>query len=425
MKVALLDDSFEKLAKKFPPGFEKALKWVVHKKLKGLSHGFIEIDEGNVVTSFGDPSSSVKCRIQIHNPKFYTLVALEGSIGAGESYIHGYWDCDNLTNLIRIFILNRESMTAIESGWAKISYPFLKIYHSTRKNTVTGSSNNIEAHYDLGNDFFSLFLDETMTYSCGIFANETSTMKEASIEKYDRICRKLKLNADDHIIEIGTGWGSFAIHAVQNYGCRVTTTTISKNQYSYARERVEKLGLSERIKVQLKDYRLLEGQYDKLVSIEMIEAVGHEFYQDFFKVCSRLLKDDGQVLIQAITIRDQIYDAARRSVDFIQRFIFPGSCIPSILQLSHVASHHTDLNMIHLEDITQNYPPTLRYWRDQMKLNEATILKAGYPPAIIRMWNFYLAYCEGGFIERNVGDVQMMFAKSGWRGNSPLGDISK
>ena len=274
---------------------------------------------------------------------------------------------------------------------------------------------NILAHYDLGNDFYALFLDETMTYSCGIFEREDSTLKEASEAKYDRICRKLMLTTGDQVLEIGTGWGGFAVHAAGNYGVHVTTATISDEQHQFAQNRIKAAGLEDRITLLKSDYRDLSGKFDKLVSIEMIEAVGHHFYATFFRTCSRLLKDDGMMALQAITIGDQIFDRHRRSVDFIKRYIFPGSCIPSITAISNAIARATDLRLVHLEDITPHYARTLSEWRRRFFANLDKVREMGYSDTFIRMWEYYLCYCEGGFAERYIGDVQMLFTKPLYR----------
>jgi cyclopropane-fatty-acyl-phospholipid synthase len=299
----------------------------------------------------------------------------------------------------------------MEKGLARLTAPVYKLYHHVRKNTKVGSRKNILAHYDLGNDFYALFLDETMTYSCAIFEQENSSLKQASEAKYDRICRKLQLAAGDRVIEIGTGWGGFAVHAARNYGVQVTTTTISDEQHQFARQRIKAAGLEDRITLLKKDYRDLSGKFDKLVSIEMIEAVGHQYLPIFFRTCSRLLKDDGIMALQAITIGDQIFDRHKRTVDFIKRYIFPGSCIPSITAISIALAKATDLRLVHLEDITPHYARTLREWRRRFFTNIKKVRALGFSDTFVRMWEYYLCYCEGGFAERYLGDVQMLFVK--------------
>ena len=274
-----------------------------------------------------------------------------------------------------------------------------------------GSRRNIAAHYDLGNDFFELVLDPTMTYSCGYFETDDSTLEQASIAKYDRICRKLDLEPDDHVIEIGTGWGGFAVHAARRYGCRVTTTTISEQQLEFARERVRALGLEGRIELLSSDYRDLEGDYDKLVSIEMIEAVGLEFLDRYFSCCSDLLRPGGVMALQAIIIDERFFERARRSVDFIQRYIFPGSAIPSLAAMERSIRTASELDIVDVEDITTHYPPTLRGWRERLRENVERIRALGYSQVFERMFEFYLSYCEGGFLERSIGDVQVTLKK--------------
>ena len=294
---------------------------------------------------------------------------------------------------------------------ARITAPIYKFFHLLRSNTKKGSRINITAHYDLGNDFYQLFLDETLTYSCGIFEGEDSTLKDASLAKYDRICKKLDLSPTDHLVEIGTGWGGFAIHAAHNYGCRITTTTISRAQYDLAKDRIDKAGVADKVELLLEDYRELKGEYDKLVSIEMIEAVGHQYLDTFFSSCSKLLRKDGMMLLQAITIADHIFEQHKRSVDFIKRYIFPGSCIPSVAAMCRSISRTSDLRLFHLEDITVHYARTLRAWRKRFLANVDKVRNLGYPETFIRMWEYYLCYCEGGFTERYLGDVQMLLTK--------------
>ncbi|MEY3411259.1 MAG: hypothetical protein RL593_835, partial [Pseudomonadota bacterium] len=283
--------------------------------------------------------------------------------------------------------------------------------HIVNKNTQAGSRRNIAAHYDLGNDFFKLMLDPTMMYSSAIFENSKQSLEDASLAKLKSICKKLDLNKHDHVLEIGTGWGGFAIYAAKNYGCKITTTTISQQQYLLAIERIKAAGLEDKIEVLLSDYRDLTGTYDKLVSIEMIEAIGHQFYDTYFAQCGRLLKPSGMMLLQAITIADQRYASALKSVDFIQRYIFPGSCIPSVTAMLNSITKSTDLRLFNLEDIGPHYATTLAKWRDNFFEHIDAIRGMGYPETFIRMWDFYLCYCEGGFEERALGDVHMLLVK--------------
>ena len=381
--------------------------------LKRLVHGQLTLVEGGQRHLFGkmtDPSS-LQAVITVEHPQLYTRIFLGGSVGAAEAYMDGLWSADDLTGVMRILALNQNAFEEMEKGLARLTVPLYKFYHYVRKNTRSGSRKNILAHYDLGNDFYSLLLDETMTYSCGIFEREDSTLKQASEAKYDRICKKLQLAVGDEVLEIGTGWGGFALHAAQNYGVRVTTTTISEEQHDFAQKRIASAGLNDRITLLNKDYRDLSGKFDRLVSIEMIEAVGHHFYDTFFNTCGRLLKDDGLMALQAITIGDQIFDRHKRSVDFIKRYIFPGSCIPSITAISNAVAKASDLQLVHLEDITPHYARTLREWRQRFFNNIAKVRSLGFSDTFIRMWEYYLCYCEGGFTERYINDVQMVFAK--------------
>ena len=385
--------------------------------LSKLKHGRLTIIEGHHRHLFGEKSdtTSLQAEVSVHHPQFYSRILFGGSIGAAEAYMENLWLADDLTAVMRILALNRQAAVNMEKGPARLMSALYRLYHSARKNTKVRSRKNIIAHYDLGNEFYSLFLDNTMTYSCGIFEHEQSTLEDASVAKYDLICKKLRLHPGDRVVEIGTGWGGFAVHAAQNYGVQVTTTTISNEQYEFAAKRFRDAGLEDQVSVLKKDYRDLGGKFDKLVSIEMIEAVGHHFYKTFFQTCSRLLKADGLMALQAITIGDQVFDRHKRSLDFIKRYIFPGSCIPSITAISNAVAGSTDLRLVHLEDITPHYARTLNEWRRRFFTNIETVRKLGYSDTFIRMWEYYLCYCEGGFAERYIGDVQMLFAKPLYR----------
>ena len=271
--------------------------------------------------------------------------------------------------------------------------------------------NNILAHYDLSNDFYKLWLDPTMTYSSGVFSKKDASMQEASVEKLDRICRKLNLSSKDHVLEIGTGWGSFAVHAVKNYGCKVTTTTISDNQFQYASELISREGLKDKITLLSKDYRELEGVFDKVVSIEMIEAVGAEYVPGFFEKASSLLKTNGLMALQGITYNDPDFDAYKNSVDFIRKYIFPGSCLVAMPQILNAIKEKTDMVMVDSEDITQHYARTLEIWREDFQKVLPQIKELGFSEPFTRIWNFYLVYCEAGFLENLIGDFQFVFAK--------------
>ena len=335
--------------------------------------------------------------------------------------MQGMWTSPNLVAVMRLFSANLPTLELLEARQSWLVRLGLKLSHALKRNTHSGSRKNISAHYDLGNDFFSLFLDPTMMYSAALFQTDSTGLDEASVAKLDELCRQLELNSGDHLLEIGTGWGGLAIHAAGKYGCRVTTTTISREQYEHARARVREAGLEDRVTVLCEDYRKLEGSFDKLVSVEMIEAVGHEFYSSYFSRCSQLLKPNGKMVIQAITIADQRYAAARNSVDFIQRYIFPGGSLPSVAVIADHLARDTDLQMVHLRDITRDYALTLAHWRERFLAAQAAVRQLGFDQTFVRMWEFYLAYCEGGFRERIIGTVQLAFAKPGYRFQDRLG----
>jgi cyclopropane-fatty-acyl-phospholipid synthase len=382
-------------------------------QFRKIRHGRLRLIDAEIDRTFGavTPEGPFDLTLRVHDPRFYSDVAFAGTVGAGEAYIRGSWACDDLTGLVRLMVVNREFMNDVDSGWSRLSAPLLKGAHWLNRNDKDGSRRNISAHYDLGNRFFELFLDETMAYSCGIFPHPEATLAEASRAKFDAACSKLRLRPGDHLLEIGTGWGGLAIHAAERYGCRVTTTTISREQYELARERVERAGLADRITLLLEDYRDLEGEYDALVSIEMIEAVGHQYLDTYFRRCSALLKPTGAMLLQAITIRDQFYEQAIRSVDFIKRFVFPGCFIPSVRVMLDSVARVTDLKPFHIEDIGPHYARTLKLWRERFFERVAEVRAQGYPESFVRLWEFYLCYCEGGFEERQLGDVQMLLTK--------------
>jgi len=376
-----------------------------------LKYGRITFVEGTQKYDFGQIHANLQAEIRILHPRFYSRILFSGSIGAAESYMDGLWTADDLTTVIRIMALNQPVFAEMETGLARLTAPLYRLYHYARKNTQMGSHKNILAHYDLGNDFYKLFLDPTMTYSCGIFETEQSTMQEASVAKYDRICKKLQLKPGDRVMEIGTGWGGFSLHAVQNYDVHVTTTTISDEQYRYSAERFKKAGVGNRITLLKQDYRNLKGRFDKLVSIEMIEAVGHQFFDTFFSTCSRLLTENGMMALQAITIRDQEFQRYIHSVDFIKRYIFPGGCVTSVAAMLNSIARVTDLRIFHLEDITPHYARTIRAWRKRFSQNIQKVRALKFPESFIRMWEYYLCYCEGGFAERYIGDVQLLLTK--------------
>ena len=390
---------------------------LVLNRLRFLQEGRIVVCENDSQMAFGaltrDFPSTINIRVL--NPRFYCDIAFGGSIGAGEAYMSGSWACDELSELLRILLRNRDVLERMDSGLALFGRPIQKLFHLLNKNTRRGSRKNIAAHYDLGNAFYRLWLDKKMMYSSAYFDTPDTSLEDAATAKLDRICRKLDLTAADSVVEIGTGWGGFAIHAARHYGCHVTTTTISEQQHEYAKQAIRDAGLEDRITLLLKDYRDLEGRFDKLVSIEMIEAVGHEFHETYFKKCCELLKDDGTMLLQAITIADQRYDAYKTGVDFIKRYIFPGGCLTSVTDMSRTMTRHTDMRVIHLEDIGPHYAATLRHWHDRFFARIEEVRELGYAEDFVRMWQFYLCYCESAFIERAIGDVQMLIMRPGAR----------
>jgi cyclopropane-fatty-acyl-phospholipid synthase len=388
-------------------------------RLERLRLGRLTLRDAGTTSHFGHAAAGtdLAATVHVHDAAFYGAVAFGGSVGAAESYARGEWSADNLTNVVRVLIRNREVLDDLETGFARLASPVRRVLHSSSRNTRAGSRRNIEAHYDLGNDLFALFRDPSLTYSCALFERAHMSLEDAQVAKIDRICRKLALVPTDHLLEIGTGWGALALHAAREYGCRVTTATISPSQYAVARDRVRDAGLEDRVQVQLSDYRDLTGVYDKLVSVEMLEAVGHHFYDAFFRKASDLLRPDGSMLLQTITIADQQYEAAKRSVDFIQRYIFPGSTIPSVAAITQSVARASDLRLFHLEDIGPFYARTLREWRERFLAGRARIRALGYSDQFIRMWEFYFCYCEGGFEERALGDAQMLLTKPGTRRN--------
>ena len=385
--------------------------------MEKIEVGSIAIHEGSETFRFGATSDSLQphAEVHIHDACTYRQILTGGTIAAGESYMQGCWTSPDLTEVTRLFSANMAAMDKLEARQTWLVKAGLKIAHFMNRNTHDGSRKNISAHYDLGNEFFRLFLDPTMMYSSAVFQHEQDSLEAAATEKLEEICRQLELRAEDHLLEIGTGWGGMAIHAARQYGCRVTTTTISREQYEYACERVQQEGLQDQITVLCQDYRKLEGHYDKLVSIEMIEAVGHAFYSNYFRCCSELLKPDGKMVIQAITMSDQRYTQARDSVDFIKRYIFPGGCLPSIAVVTDHLARDTDMQLVHLRDITRDYALTLAHWRERFMNELDAVRNMGFDDTFIRMWEFYLSYCEGGFHERIISTVQLSFAKPGYR----------
>ena len=398
-----------------PGMLDRMARRVIFSRLAQLRTGRILVEEDGRSCTLGADDGAV-VRVTVRDSRVWRRFARKGALGAAEAYIDGDWSTDDLPGLQRLFLRNRDLLLRIDRGGSRTGAWAARIGHAFRRNSRRGSRKNIRAHYDLGNDFFEIFLDETLTYSCGIFDRPDASLREASVEKLDRICRKLDLRPEDHVLEIGAGWGSFAMHAAARYGCRVTTTTISREQATRARERIREAGLTDRITVLETDYRDLDGTYDKVVSIEMIEAVGHEYLDEYFARCSSLLAEDGAMAIQAIVMPEQGYARYLRSVDFIQKHVFPGSCLPSVGSMTAAVGRSTDLSVVGLKDIGLHYATTLAAWRRNFLRRRADVRRLGYPERFLRMWNYYLAYCEAGFSERAIGTVQVMLAKPGWRG---------
>ena len=397
--------------------FEGLARKSFFRLLDGIEGGTIALTEGSHTYRFGDAQQikesgdPIHVKITVTNPAFYKMVMLRGSIGAGEAFMLGFWQTPDLTKAIRLICRNMEQLERMDGGLTTIGLIAQKCKHWLSPNTLRGSKRNIHAHYDLSNELFEYFLDSRMMYSAAVYPDSDTDLEVAAKHKLQKIGEKLELSSDDHVIEIGSGWGGLAIYLAENFGCRVTTTTISHEQYQYAKARIAEKGLENQITLLEKDYRLLEGKYDKLVSIEMIEAVGHRFLPTYFAKCNALLKAGGKMLIQAITIPEQRYEYAKRNVDFIQRYIFPGGSLPSIEVILNNTGKHSRLQMEQLEDIGLDYAKTLKHWQARFMRNPSDLIRMGFDEYFIRLWQFYLSYCEGGFMERAISTHQLVFRK--------------
>jgi cyclopropane-fatty-acyl-phospholipid synthase len=376
--------------------------------------GEIEVVEDGRSRVFGEPTD-LRATVRINDPAAWRG-PLNGSIGLGESYVDGLWETDDLVALIQIAArsLSRQHR-GVSAAVARSRAAFHRLRGLVPENTKGGARANISAHYDLGNDLFASFLDPTMMYSCAYFPEEGASLEEAQLAKLDRICERLQLGPDTHLLEIGTGWGGMAMHAARTTGCRVTTTTISRAQHELATQRVREAGLEDRITILLEDYRDLEGTYDRLVSIEMIEAVGWQYFDTYFKTCDRLLADDGLFLLQAITVDDRLYEMEKASKSFANTHVFPGGCLPSLRRIAESVGSVTEMREIWLDDITAHYPPTLADWRERFFAAWDKLRHHGYDERFKRLWDFYLSSSEAGFRERRIGDVQVLFAKPSFR----------
>ncbi|MHA7878530.1 MAG: class I SAM-dependent methyltransferase [Saccharospirillum sp.] len=382
------------------------------KALNRFRRGSLTLHDGDNTFVFGDIESDGPHGVAyIRNRRVYREMLTGGALAAAECYVAGYWDSPDLTSVVRVFAANIETTSKLNRSLGAITKPLLRLAHWLNRNDKAGSRKNIRAHYDIGNDLFETFLDDSMMYSSAIYPHREATLEEAQNHRLDHICRKLNLRPGEHLLEIGTGWGGLAVHAAKHYGCKVTTTTISEEQYAYSQARIEQEGLSDRITLLKEDYRDLTGQYDKLVSIEMIEAVGHDYLPSYFRVLSERLKDDGVALLQCITMPDQRYRQYLKSVDFIRKYIFPGGHLPSISVLLDNMRQHTDMQMVHMEDITDHYATTLKDWHNRFIQARDRIVELGYDDTFYRLWRYYFSYCEGGFAERAIATNQVMFAK--------------
>ena len=390
--------------------FDRMARRALAGHLSTLKRGQIVLTDSTGTSRLGEPND-LTVSIQVHRPRFFGMAVMGGSLSVAESYLNGDWDCDNLTNLIRIFVRNPDAADRLEGGFALLQRGVQRFYHWFNQNSKSGSKRNIHAHYDLGNDFFRLWLDDSMAYSSGIFPQDDSSLYDASIEKFDRACRKLDLKPSDRLVEIGSGWGGMALHASRTYGCHVTTTTISQQQFDVARERIDDAEMAHRVSLLKQDYRDLTGQYDKLVSIEMIEAVGHQYLDTYFRKCSELLKPDGSFVLQAIVMPEKGYATYLKGVDFIQKYIFPGGCLPTVASILEAMGRSTDLRLVHMEDFAPHYAETLRRWNISFHQRLDDVRQLGYPEQFIRLWKYYLCYCEAVFEERRVGVVQLQFDK--------------
>ena len=407
-------------------GFDRFLREQLLGQMAQLKHGRLFLKDACGSIALGEPASTptdLLVHVEVLDPGFYRAIAMNGSVGAGEAWMDGLWRCDNLVGLIQLLARNRDMMDGMESGLARLGGLAMRGWHALRRNTLAGSRKNIAAHYDLGNDFFELFLSPDLMYSSAIWTAPEDTLEIASERKLERICRKLDLKPTDRVVEIGTGWGGFALYAAKNFGCHVTTTTISREQHALAATRVAEAGMGGHVELLLEDYRDLKGTYDKLVSIEMVEAIGAEYLDTYFEKLGSLLKPDGLALVQAITIEDHRYAVALKSVDFIKRHVFPGSFIPSINALLAAKTRASDLGLVQLEDFGPSYALTLKAWRERFMSRLAAVRAQGFDERFIRMWEFYLAYCEGGFRERSIGVCHLLMAKPGNRRPSLLPEL--
>ncbi|MCB9772325.1 MAG: class I SAM-dependent methyltransferase [Candidatus Omnitrophica bacterium] len=373
------------------------------------------LPNGGMLT-YGNGQGGVHASIRINRNDFFKKCVLFGDVGFGEAYVDGDWETDDITKVIEWMIINVDNHPTLMSDKKKRTpVNFLKICNNIlsffRKNSLLGSQKNISAHYDLGNEFYQLFLDSSMTYSSAYFKHPNQSLEDAQYQKYEGLCQKLKLKPTDHVLEIGSGWGGFAIYAAKNYGCHVTTVTVSQQQFNFALYRIAAEQLADKITLELKDYRKVEGKFDKIVSIEMLEAVGHEYYESYFSQCHHLLKKDGILALQMILSPDNRYESFRKNIDWIQKHIFPGSLLPSVAIIQKMINKTGDLNLYHFEDITADYVKTLAIWRENFNKKLEQVRGQGFDETFIRKWNYYLSYCEAAFKTRNISVAQVVFTR--------------
>jgi len=392
---------------------DELAKSILFSKLDRINYGYLQIFLDDIVYDFGNKEmqNTLHAKIYISDIRIFMAVLLGGEPAAGNTYIKDWWSSDNLLNVVRLFTLNREVLFSFKSGFAAMAKYIYSFGHYIKKNTTEGSKRNILAHYDIGNDLYKLFLDEKMMYSSACFTDVHNNLDDAAEYKLKVICEKLNLQASDHLLEIGSGWGGFATYAAQNYGCRVTTTTISNKQYEYIVEKVTANNLTENITVLKQDYRNLEGKYDKLVSIEMVESVGHQYIDNYFSICSNLLKPNGAMLIQAITISDFLYERYINSMDFIRKYVFPGGSLPSMSSMLSSVSKSSDLTLYHSESYAASYAKTLSIWYQRFINNKERVIELGYNQSFIHLWEYYLKYCQVGFEERVIDVQQLVLTK--------------
>jgi cyclopropane-fatty-acyl-phospholipid synthase len=387
-------------------------KTAVLKALSRIERGSLELVCPGETWSFGEPGSDLRATIVIEDERFFGQALLKGEIGFGESYVAGEWTSPDLVSLVRLAVRNLDTLDHSSFLVAGASRMIGLLQHWTRNNSLAGSRRNIQYHYDVGNEFYGLFLGSTMAYSCGFFESADDSLDRAQFNKFDRICRKLRLSESSHILEIGTGWGGFAIHAASAYGCRVTTTTISRQQYEYAKKWISRVGLSNRIELLFQDYRTLLGAYDHIVSIEMFEAVGYQHYNTYFAACDELLKPQGTMLLQTITMNEKRFRRYLRDYDWIKKHVFPGAELASLRGILDSLVHVTNLSLYHAEDIGAHYARTLHAWRKNFHDAASELPRLGFSKEFIRLWDYYLGYCEGAFLERHIGDFQLLLTRN-------------